>query len=230
VNSPAWTNALPAGRVAARGASSPSRMSEGCIHHITSRGRSTAFTLVELLVVTAILALVVSVIGACLSGGIRAWETAREFGSAEAQAAIGLRILERDIMNSFPFYAVPMTGSREEITFAGPVRGGETMSERIGTVLYRYDRYRGTLERKTWTFPGEEPQAGEIVVPVAASLVFRYRSAPDGAWAEAWTDVTNRPFAIEVELGLDDSPSGLTITRTIIPAIRFGTGDDEEGS
>jgi len=204
------------------------------------------FTLIELLVVAAILGIVTAAIAACLSGGIRAWDAARTFGEGEAEALLGLRILEKDIANSFAFYAVPFSGQPRGLSFpalletvAGeddPVPGKATAATRIGTVSYVFDRRRNALMRQQWTFPGPTPlgTGGESVVPDLFDAQFTYYSRPGhaggGSWQESWNDSTNLPAAVRIAISFvgDDPPPPMDRTFFIPVAVRQDDGEDDD--
>ena len=104
--------------------------------------RRGGFTLIEILVVTAIVALVVGVISACLAAGFRVWESARTCNAVESQAMLGLAILEKDLANGFVFQPVEFKGDASRLAFpclipwaSGGIQADrELRVERIGTV------------------------------------------------------------------------------------------------
>jgi len=174
-------------------------------------------------VVTAILGLVIGVIAASLGGGIRTWDTARRFGRIEAQAAIALDVLERDLANAFHFHDVPFQGSTGTAAFPGRVEAGEAGGEpfwQIGTIRYRFDPEREALLRLAWTYPSSEPPAGrsELLLSDVKNLAFSYRAGNGGsgtaAWDDSWNSATNFPIAVRLELTFPAEEVG-TLTRTM---------------
>ena len=181
-----------------------------------------AFTLVEMLVVTAILAVLIGVIGACLSGGVRVWDTVRTHGQAEAQLSIALRILERDLANATPFCDVGMRGSASELSFVGLLREnvGPTASgggrEEVATaevayvlalVQYRYDPSRAALLRIRQPYRAGSAAAvdsrAETLLTGVQGLAFRYEQVdPDGkrSTQSEWNNLTNFPAMVHVDL------------------------------
>ena len=172
------------------------------------RACRSGFTLVELLVVTAILGVAVAAVAATLAGGIRAWDTARTFSAVELRSLAGLRIFQKDLMNAFPFYAVNFAGSPDRMSFASLVNVASGMDQpgrRIGTVTYGFDPGRAALIRRQQPFPGAGPateQPEEIVGGLQHARFF-YAAADSQAeqeWQENWTDATNYPAGIRIEL------------------------------
>jgi prepilin-type N-terminal cleavage/methylation domain-containing protein len=201
---------------------------------------SSAFSLIELLIVTAILGVVIGVLGACIAGGLRVWDTARAFQNAEAGAVLGLEVLERDLMNAVPLYAVPFNGNAAGIEMAGPMADAEGRT-RLGTIRYRYDRSAGRLLRAAWAFPGEPPDEnrGEALLTRLRGLDWEFcvvrersdetdptddESAPAERIADWSGEATNLPAAVRVRLTLDQDEPPLRLERTIVRAVGGGGG------
>lgn len=187
------------------------------------QAREAAFTLVELLVVMAILAVLIGVIGACLTGAIRVWDAVRTNGEAEAQIGIALRIVERDLANMTPFCDVGMRGNPDEVTFAGLRRGKTGAAERLQleradgsaapyeltVVRYRFDKSRGTLERSRWRVPptggadGDPPTPPDVLLSQIRSLAFEYEAVGDDGVRRLrpdWNSRTNYPVALRMDM------------------------------
>jgi prepilin-type N-terminal cleavage/methylation domain-containing protein len=184
------------------------------------------FTLIELLVVTAILGVLIAAIAACLFGGIRVWETARRFNVVEADAALALRIFQKDLVNTFLFAGIPFKGQAGEVTFpclsvqAG-MRGELEGSGRIAAARYHLDEARGLLRATQFYEANNEmgrPQE-EKLLSGPLELRLQYYAFPQGAesaagaWQETWDSATNLPGAVRVDLAFAD---GGRVSRTIV--------------
>ena len=95
------------------------------------------FTLIELLIVVSIMVVIIGVIGACLSGGIRVWDSARIFNDLESDAFIAMDIMEKDIMNSLSVYSIGFDGKQSSVCFPSYITTDNRRS--IGSVVYELD-------------------------------------------------------------------------------------------
>lgn len=182
-----------------------------------------AFSLIELLVVTAIIGVVVAAIGACLAGGIRVWDSARTFNETEAETLVAFRLMRKDLANTFRFPGIPLTGDGEQLEMAGvqvspPEPGAdEALTGRVGAIAYRWDRSGRTWLREWIPFAWDESDLRrtltEVLVRDVRGVALQYAAAPEAGggelrWAEAWSNPTNLPVAVQVELSVGSRRSG----------------------
>jgi len=193
------------------------------------RCSKSAFTLIELLVTTAILAVVIGAIGACLAGGIRVWDVARQFNRHEADALVGFRLMRRDMGQALEFEGSPFVGEPISCSFVGvafvatadPVKSSIPRLARI--------RYYLSPEHAAWcrgvsafVWEGQEPESVEILVSDVHGVALRYGALPDseGAggteWSESWSNPTNLPAAVEVELEVGSRERGTLMTQWFV--------------
>ena len=189
------------------------------------------FTLVELLVVAAILAVVTAVLGACISAGVRVLASARAFNTGGADASLALDLIEKDLMNTYVFYAVPFVGEPQAARFPTlvPPRGADGRpgeGDAVGTVSYAFDRTSGTLRRSRWQFP---PAAAptevreEAIVSDLRSVDWSYAGAssgPEASWKRQWDNPTNLPVRVRVELTFGDAESVVHARSVVLPVRR----------
>jgi prepilin-type N-terminal cleavage/methylation domain-containing protein len=189
-----------------------------------ARAARPGFTLVELLVVVAILGVAVTVVAAALAGGIRAWDAARTFNTVELASLTGLRVLHRDLMNSLPFYAVNFAGTSAQMSFAALINdapGTPETQRRIGSVVYGFDPRRGVLFRRQRAFPSSASpsERSEEIAGGLRDAGFLYAPAPEGdeepEWHDTWTDTTNYPGAVRIKLAFAGEDGDVTMTRTV---------------
>lgn len=189
------------------------------------RGGKGGVTLLELLVVTAILGVVIAVIAACLGSGIRVWDEARSFKAVEGDAVFVLSLMEKDLRNAFRFSDVPFKGDGGSVSFAGLVQsadGSGLPGARIGTIGYsRSGGREGNLYRSETEYPGSEERREKIAAG-AAGLALRYAAAGTNAqaraidWADSWDSATNLPGRVSIELSfLRDGKEPLTFVRDV---------------
>ncbi|NQT93312.1 MAG: prepilin-type N-terminal cleavage/methylation domain-containing protein [Lentisphaerae bacterium] len=197
-----------------------------------STRRGVGFTLIELLVVVLILGIVTTVIAASIAGGIRVWDAARRFNATEAEALLGLRIVETDLRNTFLFYDVPFRAGPDEMSFpalvpdrAGDAYGAETDAARVrvGAALYRYDAMRRAVLRSERSYPESRAATAraEEILGEIDSFQLRYYSTEANEWIDAWTSPSNHPGAVEIEIVFagEDAPPALTRT-VVLPLAR----------
>lgn len=160
------------------------------------RNKTRGFTLVELLVVTLILGVVTAAIGACIAGGIRAWESVRNFNALELNVLPALEIFEKELRNSIEFFGIDFEGADQELKFAEIIRGSDAGSRlpRIGTVRYFFNATHGTVLRKAWAYPEDEPDKAEVMMSRISGMDLDYfyvMETPAGNVGE-WDDFRER--------------------------------------
>ena len=108
-----------------------------------------AFTIVELLVTTSLMALVGGTAVAALAGGIRVWERATAYGTQQQSAVITAGDLRRDLQNLRRFAPVPFDGVYQQWSAAAVERvsPGEEGPPEIGRLGYFLDEHRQLLCR-----------------------------------------------------------------------------------
>jgi type II secretory pathway pseudopilin PulG len=190
-------------------------------------GRRAGLTLVELLVVGAIVAVIGAAVAAMLAGGLRVWERAHAEAKNEAALAIGFDILERDVRNAFAFYGIPFQGRAASVSFSGLVAAGGAQGrgpERIGTIRYAFDVQRQAVLRQTWLFPGAQPDSAgaEALLSGIAEWTLTYlRGTREGAfsgWQNSWEGEHTLPLAVRVEWRAAADPGAESRRRTIFLA------------
>jgi prepilin-type N-terminal cleavage/methylation domain-containing protein len=209
------------------------------------------FTLIELLVVTAILAVVVGVLAACIAGGVRAWDTARSVAAVEGEAVVGLRLIEKDLMNAFLFDGIGFSGQSRAVSFPALIRGEPTPAPgggaipspgiigegalagfQIGEVAYRFDGPAHRLIRIQSRYGAPEPAgAPEAILSNLRDVRFEYWLRPSdrgggaGQWQGEWSVPTNLPDSVKIELVFENKPAPLLFSRTV--NLPLGSGQAE---
>jgi prepilin-type N-terminal cleavage/methylation domain-containing protein len=180
--------------------------------------RIPAFTLIELLVVTAILAVVVGVIGACLAGGIRVWETAREFATLEKEALVGLSLMEKDLMNRLPIHAIGFEGKETSLSLPAMLTAGG--APQIGAVEYTLNPGNGVLMRRERDYRGAYVREEPWVVNVAAMKLAYFNLVKGEGSASVWKElaapVTNFPDRVDITLSLEKGDKSFDLSRSVL--------------
>jgi len=175
--------------------------------------RRRGFTFVEIMLVTAIFAMISVAVFTCLSNGIKLWERGKKL-AVEEDASIFLDRFAGDLRNSFSYSRISFSG--QEFRFEFPtivwtpadrvsVRADEGFVDQIGKVKYAYDPERSLLIRAQANYAqalhgewGDE----RVIVPVVKEfrLHYFYGSSKD-------------PH-MSVEAG-DGAPSGVEVYLTV---------------
>ena len=185
--------------------------------------RIEAFSLLELLVVCAIIGVIGSAIAVTLTAGLRVWERVQALSGAQTAAVVGLEIMGRDLQNTFLLYAVALQGTPEGVVFPGlvsQVDGAGRRASQIGTIKCYHDRDRQALVRKSWIFPYPEAPdaAGEVIIPEVTEVILTYLAGGSGRqgpqWRASWNSRTNLPLAVQMTVRSGSGKSQTTTQRT----------------
>ena len=187
-----------------------------------TRHQFSAFSLIELLIVVSILAILVGVIGACLAGGLRVWESARDFNTLEKDAFIGLAIVEKDMMNMLPIKGIGFAGDASTVVFPALLQSSD--GPMVGSIEYSFDAVEHALVRR------ELPRAGgddteERLIENVVSLNLTYSSIESGvdgikAWQDAGSRATNFPGKVTIALSMTAGSRSLDIERDILLPVK----------
>jgi len=193
--------------------------------------RVCAFTLMELMIVTVILSVVITVIGACFSAGLRVWESARNFSRVESDLLIGFGMLERDFRNTFKFHGIEFRGGSAEVSFPAelvtasltePLVGTVPQGRVSGTIKYAYDPATRTLTRRTWPWgaPEPDPAKAERLIQDVQNVKFLFLENPEAGktlvWKDLWSSGTNFPAGLQVTLWVGTGGEGRRVHRTLL--------------
>ena len=164
------------------------------------------FSLVELLVVVACMAVMIAVLLSCVAAGMRAWDSGSREGTAELAALVALLRMEQDVAGAIVFGDIPLEGGPARMVLPALVQGTDD-DLRPGAVVYHFDRGRGLLLRNSWVYPGGN-QSGtrtEQVLESVRETILEYRDpAGDETWAPAWNGRPELPSHVRVTLVIEE--------------------------
>lgn len=178
-----------------------------------------SFTLIEVLIVVAIIALVVGVVGGTLAAGIRALNTAQYFQSAECMALTGLEKMEKEINSAVFSSEVRFDGRHDRLTFRLP----SCNDNYAMTARYFFDSANKSIFRNEWRMPlADYPdKAGELIAEGVISCIFSYGKCSGGTgneiiWFNEWNNETNVPDAVRIDLQVEQKKGkeGIFVRRT----------------
>jgi prepilin-type N-terminal cleavage/methylation domain-containing protein len=180
------------------------------------------FTLLELVVVAALVVVVGTVMAGAFAAGLRVWERCRSVGRREVDLAVALEQVEKDIRNASPSRFALFRGEAGWIEIPSLVRleRAAKSEEDVGTV--RYERGGGgrTLDRVITLRRSSQGSnlTRETLLPSVGDVAFSFGET-DGAvvtWNSAWVGRTNLPFAVKVTVALVENGDRCERQRMVI--------------
>ncbi len=173
------------------------------------------FTLMELLVASAIAAVVAGGLVFSLNMGAKSWKRLQR--SAGTEAALGLARLSSQFANSVRFRKVPFQGSAGSVSFPGLIRvssPGEPAAWSLGRKEFYFDGEQRAFCFREQTLKefldGEGFQRSECLVPGVKQFKLEYLELePNGKklrWIPAWEGGQDQkiPWAIRATLVVED--------------------------
>ena len=179
-----------------------------------------AFTLVELLIVTAITAVISLAIYTTFNNGLKVWQRVNN-AVPEENLNLFFDRFGSDLRNALKFSSLPFLGDRYRLEFPTLVNSPKLARRSIGKALYSYEPSGGNLNIELRDFSGI--YNGEEIVKQSAlsgikSLKFWYyfydKGIKDYVWLEEWLK-EGIPLAVRVELEFDDGSQVKKYSRTI---------------
>jgi prepilin-type N-terminal cleavage/methylation domain-containing protein len=183
-------------------------------------GAKRGFTLVELLVVCAILSIISAAIYATFSGGVKIWQRLNT-RVAEEDINIFFDKFSSDLRASFRFKGMNFSGAKERFEFPAFVKSPRLEKRTVGGVKYSYN-FMGMLverEEKDYSriYNGEQGTASHSLKDVA-SLEFRYyiydKEQKKYIWQEEYLN-EEAPLAVRIYLELDDGAHTRKLIKTV---------------
>lgn len=195
--------------------------------HSTS---SKAFTLIEILLVTALFSLCALAIFRTFASGVRLWEHAQRF-SIQEDISIFMDKLSEDLRNGFSYSGIKFNGMETQVSFPAFVtveaderssRAKEGMIDQIGAVKYYLDYEEHKLYRSQANYSQAlkgKFGAPRVIVSAVDGIRFRYYY-PDKKGLQAYAKAQDAiPSGVFVEVKFHDENSDRTMSRFIgIPA------------
>jgi len=168
-----------------------------------NRRPGIGFTLVELLVSSAIMTMIAITVYAVFSSGVRVWKKGSQTSTYERHLRLFSEKLSRELRNTFRFSNIPFEGTKDSMAFAGLVDGG------VGRISYflnsenifcrRQQSYAETFKKDD--FSGFE---GLILGVSELNLSYCYLDNTTGEykWKPEWVkgEQDTIPQAVKIEL------------------------------
>jgi hypothetical protein len=191
---------------------------------------------VELLVTTSLMALVGGATVASLSGGMKVWKRASQFGVAKESMLIACDWLRRDLQNIRRFAPVPFEGAYDRYTFATVAQDAsdDRALPEIGQFGYFVDAPHRQLCRSFVPYrlmrQVRLTDRCQGVLDNVSRVRFSYfgtttkQGRPE--WRASW-DMAEPPLAVKAELSAQD-PGQEATSHTIVVRLAGSPGPGEE--
>ena len=204
--------------------------------------RKKAFTLIELLITTALMSLVSIAIISVFAAGINVYSRTRNYSNARADILFCLEKMERDLRNVCSITGIDFVGEPTKVTF--PSTGPGSTSYYIDNSSH----YLVSEERDFSAATAMEPPKGKVtslVYAVGVKFSYYYFDPKTASyyWKDAWVKEkedekpgvdasklgaqkateapgkeklrVNTPLGIKVEIRYDDHPGSAVLERTV---------------
>ncbi|MBI4340946.1 MAG: prepilin-type N-terminal cleavage/methylation domain-containing protein [Candidatus Omnitrophica bacterium] len=192
------------------------------------------FTLVELLVTTALVALVGATVVAAVTGCLRVWSKVDARGTAEAWTELAFVSLRKDLANVHPFSPVLFEGAYDALSIpslveapAGERASGEAQRE-PGQTTYFYSGRDKALCRSQQAYralrhASLRERCHAILTGIDRARFSYYAPASDtteAGWISSWS-APEPPLAVAVEVRYDERMGGHARTERLLVHVPF---------
>ena len=187
--------------------------------HDASCNVPNGFTLLELLVAAALIAVAATVIAGAFAAGFRVWQRASATGDGDA--AVSLEWMQKDLCNTVPCRLVSFQGSENRMEIPSLVTVGDQVQP--GAVRYELNDAAHTLDRitRSYPLPGADIEKRETLMESVDDVRFSYGewvagNMGAGVWGSVWSGRTNTPGAVKISLKFKQGEERIERERTII--------------
>jgi prepilin-type N-terminal cleavage/methylation domain-containing protein len=199
-------------------------------HPTTAYNRG--FTLLELIIVSALSAVVMLTIYSGFRSGILLWRRAQQKDINEEKIIIFYSKLAKDLSNTFVFSGIEFAGTSAEISFpvlvSTPVitqtESAPIFVKQPGRAVYKWDQKKQTIVYYQQDYSAiyqnkTDPPTRDLLKGIK-QLVFKYykydREQKTFVWLDTWAETQQLPKAVKVEIKIQiNNETEKTITRTI---------------
>lgn len=201
---------------------------------------SRSFTLVEILVVSMILAIVSLAVFSTFSNGIKLYKR-MTVDSGAIDRAIFLDRLTTDLRNAFLFTGLEISGQDDSCSLPSVVYQPALQARSIGRVNYVYDSGSKQLLRTqsdyAQLYAGRQPQVRQRLSGISSARFSYYRKDPEKnayLWLDAWDISEEVPLAVRLELtegsDVDERKTVRTVWLPVADAAVISNTTADEGS
>lgn len=179
------------------------------------------FTLIEMLIVTAIISVVALAIYTTLNNGIKIWQKVNR-QLPEEDLNIFFDKFSLDLRNSFKFSGINFSGTIDTLEFPTLVNSPRLQKRTVGKLIYVYEPQNRILNRYQVDFAGvysgESNASSQQSLRNMRALKFQYylydEQKKEYLWQDEWSN-EGLPLAVRVELEFDDGKEIKKFTKTV---------------
>ncbi|MCX5708989.1 MAG: prepilin-type N-terminal cleavage/methylation domain-containing protein [Candidatus Omnitrophica bacterium] len=192
------------------------------MQNMNKNNRKTGFTLVEILIVTMILAVISLAIFSTFSNGMKIYNRVNSEVTSE-DLVIFCDRFGHDLRNSFNFSLINFTGKAEELEFAGLVNSPRMEKRSVSRIKYIFEPSTEKIKRFTGDYSAiyfSEEDSFRQALDKVKSCVFSYyyfdNKTQEFAWDQEWRK-DGLPSAVRMELEFKDNPEEKFVRTFNIP-------------
>ena len=188
--------------------------------YMNIKSDKSAFTLIEMLMVTAIISVISLVIFSTFDNGIKIWQRVNNPLPGE-DTAIFLNKFSRDLRRTFKFEGIEFIGEKDRVEFASLVTSRNLQKTTVGKIVYSYNTSNETLGRIEKDFSqiyGGEKSSVIQVLSKITDLNFLYYYYDTEKKEFNWEDSWNKgrlPLAVRLELKINSDGDTETYVKTV---------------
>jgi len=190
------------------------------------------FTLIELVLVTAILAVIGMAVYGTFSNGVNIWKKVTEDNVVE-DVNLFFEKISVDLRNSFKLTGIRFKGGRTQISFPSRMkyRGKDGIENTIGQVSYSLDKKREVLKRTKKNYSEvylKGAGSSQILSENIKSLQFQYYIYDENykkySWVTRWQERDDTfgiqveeklPLIVKIKIGIPSENGEQTFVKTV---------------
>jgi prepilin-type N-terminal cleavage/methylation domain-containing protein len=194
------------------------------MYTIERRKEIFGFTLIETLIVAAMLSVVALALYSTFSSGIKIWQKLTQKVLAD-DVNIFFEKISDDLRNSFRFSGISFVGREDSLNFATLVKTDFGQREKVftvGKVDYTFDAQTKSLNRQqvsySQLYQNTSVPLRQMIANVEALRFQYYRYNPEEelyVWEDFWQEEENIPLAVRITIYFGNAAKTESLAKTI---------------